>query len=271
MTKKRGQVTMFIIIGGVIVLTLVLILSLIGTRFKHQNEVEDTIYLNAESEKIKMTLDKCLKKVSGKALLNLGYFGGRDTIFFPYFEGEMFNANYGHYLGADTTPSTEEMEEYLAEMIEEHLPSCATGAGIKNYSVLNGNGLNKNIAYLTNVQIGKLETTAKIGEQTVLFQVNWPIKIIQGTSEREVAFFEINHKIKLKELSLFVQNLTLQIQEHPFFIDPLALLHEGYFIDAALFNKDTYLFLITDNQSKIESQPIRFLFAAKINAVEEQK
>ena len=116
-----------------------------------------------------------------------------------------------------------------------------------------------------------METKTQIGDQTVLFQVNWPIKIIQGTSEKEVAFFKVNHKIKLRDLSLFVQNLTLQIQEHPFFIDPLALLHEGYFTDAALFNNDTYLFLITDNQSKIESQPIRFLFAAKINTFREQK
>ncbi len=66
-------------------------------------------------------------------------------------------------------------------------------------------------------------------------------------------------------MALFSEEFIKRIHLNPYILDANYIMEQNYTADIAMMNNDTYVFLITDNSSMIDYQPLKFLMAAKIN------
>ena len=111
----------------------------------------------------------------------------------------------------------------------------------------------------------QISTKVNINEKHVTFDVKWPIMIKLNNVEKKIENFSpVKLKVNLKKIGIFVNEFIDLLDMNPYMIDPLYLLDQNLKIDLALYNEDTYLFLITDENNLISDKPFKFLFAMKI-------
>ena len=268
--KKRGQVTVFIILGVIILLSAISFFFLkdyMTTEQIKQDEA-DTLELSLNADKVKSEVNWCIDRTAKDAVITLGYYGGKDDLVGPFFDEEVFDANYLYYLGEKQTSSIDDMEVILSGMMTEQLPKC-----FEKFESLKKINVNEEvvnfglIAESFQVEKGKVNSSVVIDSGVVNFNINWPIKINFKDKVKEIEQFPNTRlNIELNRMGLFLEEFMEKLKERPYLIDAIYLLEQNYSTDVSLFNNDTYVFLITDNSSIVDYEPLRFLFASKVNS-----
>ena len=270
--QKRGQVTIFIIFGILILVTVFSFIYLNNYLKTKQLEQDtaDKLGLDLKTQSVKNLVENCIEEVGTKSIIQLGFHGGKKDLTGPFFDEKVFDANYLYYLGEDKTSSVKEIEDDLSIMMEEHLNDCVGNFNIFKLVEFKEEMINHDLVSESfKIEQGNISASSKINDATVFFTINWPLKLKYKTMEKEISDFSIKkYGLELKRMSLFVEDFIEQIAAHPYLIDAFYLLKQNYTINMALFNNDTYTFLVTDNRSMIEGEPLRFLFAAKVNLSE---
>ena len=267
--KKRGQVTIFMILGIFVLITVFSFVFLNNyTKTKQlEQDVTDGLELNLNSERVNNAVTWCINDIGGKAILNLGAYGGKQELVGNFFDEELFDANYLYYFGEKQTSSIEEMEDSLSIMMEEHLEDCVDKLTKKESINVEENIVNHDLIFESfQVDKGKINTSTEIIDEAVMFTVNWPLKLKFRDQEKEISNFPTKKiEVDLNRTANFVEDFVERLQVNPYFIDVVYLLKQNYTIDLTMLNNDTYVFLITDNNSIINHEPLKFLWAAKLN------
>ncbi|MEA3378614.1 MAG: hypothetical protein U9Q69_03145 [Nanoarchaeota archaeon] len=124
--KKRGQVTLFIVLG-------IVILAVIGLGFFLRTQIIELITKGeiAESTKAKILTDEiqdysenCLKKVSKEGLQKICASGGYYNNAKYFVNYNLFRVPYYLYNGQEEIPKIDEVKENLEIYIEENLGHC---------------------------------------------------------------------------------------------------------------------------------------------------
>ena len=268
--KKRGQVTVFIILGIFILLSAISFFFLkdyiIAEQIK-QDEA-DTLELTLNADKVKGEVNWCIDRTAKDAIINLGYYGGKEDFVGPFFDEEVFDANYLYYLGETETSSIDEMEVILSGMMEEQLPKCFEKfESLKKINVndeIVNTGL---IAESFQLEKGKVNSSVVIEEGVVNFNLNWPIQIHFKDKVKEIEQFPNNRlNIELERMGLFLEEFMERMETNPQFVDLFYLLEQNYSIHTSVFNNDTYVFLFEDENSIVDYEPLTFLFSVKVNS-----
>jgi hypothetical protein len=268
--QKRGQITIFIIIG-VIILIFVGFLILTNS-FIQENKInsdkDNLIKLSSKTEAVKLYIGSCIDGIAKKSIFTLGRYGGQIELASNYFDSELFNANYVYYLGEKNAPSIEEMEKSLELLMERDLEKCV-GEFNPEISEVNINGNNVNKELLSDIfveQKGEVQADVKITKGLVVYNVQWPLVIKVKKQKKELVHFpKKEFLVDLNHIALFTQEFIDKIYLNPYLLDINYALKQNYTMDLAMFNDDTYVILITDNNSMIDYQPLKFLMAVKIN------
>jgi hypothetical protein len=268
--RKRGQVTIFIIIGIIIlfsVLAFFFLRDYVITQQIKQDEA-DTLELSLNAEKVKNGVNWCIDRTAKDAIITLGFYGGKKHLAESFFEEETFDANYLYYLGEKKTSSNEEMEIMLGEMIEEHLPKCFSHfEGLRKINV-NEEILNTElISDSFKIEKGEVSSVVKINEGFVNFNVKWPLKLTFKEKVKEMDNFP--HQLlnlDLNRMGKFVDEFMERMQQNPQFVDMFYLSEQNYSIHSSFFNNDTYVFLCEDENSIVDYAPLTFLFSVKVNS-----
>jgi hypothetical protein len=171
MYKKRGQVTVFIILGIVILIFLVgfLVLRSYLTQMKEEGPqpVKD----------IRGYIESCLKQNIDEGVFTLGMQGGYielpKEVDFSTVQKVDFGSGvpYWYYNKRSYIPSREEMERQLGIYIERQLDYC-----LDNFS---------SFSYKYDVDItGDLNLDVAIGQDYLIFSVNYPMTIhVKGSDD----------------------------------------------------------------------------------------
>lgn len=270
---KRGQITIFIILG-ILVLATILIATSISNSVKKeqlQKDADAALELESKANSVKALVENCIEKTGEKAIIILGYRGGKEDLVGPYLDEQLFDANYLYNLGETSAPTVEEMEHSLETLVEENLKKCTGQIEHSRSLEISPEGvspelINYNLLFDSMVaEIGEVNATVKIEDDNTLLTVNWPLLITVGEQEKEITNFPTQkYDADLEKLSLFSQEFVSKLNYDPYVIDAFYLLEQNYTIDVGLVNNDTYVFLVTDNSSMIDYTPLKFLFAAKV-------
>jgi hypothetical protein len=268
--KKRGQVTIFMILGIIILLSvasLFLLRNYIVAEQIKQDEA-DTLELSLNADKIKGEVNWCIDRTAKDAVITLGYYGGKDDLVGPFFDEEIFDANYLYYLGEEKTSSIEDMELILGEMMTEQLPKC-----FEKFESLKKININEEIinteliAESFQVEKGKVNSSVIINEGSVNFNVNWPLEIRFKNKVKVIEQFpNARLNIALDRMGLFLEEFMERMRMNPQFVDMFYLLEQNYSIQTSVFNNDTYVFLFEDENSIVDYDPLTFLFSVKVNS-----
>ena len=229
---KKGQVTIFIIIGIVILIGIILIV----------------VFNNNESSKIsfdtsiKSLIDLCVEEVSEESVYFIGLQGG-------YYNNQVFSESYSSfkvpyywYEESAKVPEISVVEEEFSNYINDNVKLCVDlkldSFGKSGYDV----------------KTGDIETGVKISDTKLEVNINYPITISKGEEVviYEVFKTEINTFFKsaydsavmmIEKQKEFPDSLPLgsfgEIAEENGFEIDLVKIEEGTFLINLVFNKNS--------------------------------
>lgn len=253
MKIKRGQVTVFMIIGLVIIFVLFILVYFKSVQVKKIGKETEGI-LDLDINNIKNFVDNCVKDVGEDSLELAGKQGGYTEIkdnmlatfygFFPYIYDE----------GNNKLISKKEMQNQISLYINEYLPEC-----INNFSSFKG----------LNIKQGKIETQTLIGKKDVTVVVDYPIKIMKKDSEIEISKFTSNFNIRLSHIYDIINFTVERLIKDDGWIDVTYM--SDFDIEYTIYphNSTVLIFSITDNQSILNYKPYLFIFANRFTEVKE--
>jgi len=200
--KKRGQITVFIIVGLLILLTYFL-LSYYG-----KESIEERELINPEFIPVQEYVETCTKTIAREAIDIIGVNGGYIT--FPervksnpnsYLQLSPIDAMknpYWWYDGRFAIPPLDYLKKQISDYTKEHIPEC-----INNFSSF----YNK----YTIINLGDFDVITEIGEEDVTVKTIYPIVIKDKFNKTlaELQNYIITIPIRLKK----VHELASEIME----------------------------------------------------------
>jgi hypothetical protein len=191
MSVKKGQITLFIIVGIVILLGISLFLYYRSLLFSRGEVVSEDLM------PVKNYVEACLQKTAEDAVVKIGQQGGYTE--FP----EELNLNrayielipysrirvpYWNYNGKDYIPSIESIQLQISDFIKKNIESCIDFSILsKDYSITPSD---------------KQDVETIIGQDSIDISLNYPMTIItdSGSKQNKISEFHANLEVSLKRL-----------------------------------------------------------------------
>jgi len=192
--KKRGQITLFIIIGIVLLLFVALGVYITSeTTFFTPTDVTPP-----ETGGVSFFIDSCIRQLADKAFNNIGLTGGYVELpqeliqdpfaSIPYPLDEAKNP-FWYHLGEDRRPREDNIKAQVNNYIEINLRECV-------------NNLESFTSQFDIVEKANMTVDTIFAANTVPIEVNWPMTITdkKGLKIRDVEFFRVELPIKFKQM-----------------------------------------------------------------------
>jgi len=247
--KKRGQVTIFIIIAVLIVAGVSLFFILKDTDTKKQEQIE----INPEIEPVYSYVQNCLDSSSEDVVYTVGVGGGYYNV-----EEDMSTENLGvtYHLkdGESLMPSKKEIEKEISNNIEMETENCSSDLDsvFTDYQIKQ-----KNVS---------VETT--IEQEEVLIEADFPLLIKKEDSRHEVRKFREIIPIKLglmhEAVSEFISG-ELGSSAEGMSVKKMTEVSSDYGLEFNLFQIDRegkeFIFMVTSENQEINNETFIYSFA----------
>jgi len=255
---KRGQVTVFILIGILIIGIMVGAGYFINSKAKEKSDLEffSQTEIKLQTDNIQSNIFECTNQVTQAALNTIGLQGGyynqpENTLnfennFLPYYYNQ----------GKITMPSKEEINNQLSDFLNKNLKSCLDDLNFPNFELI--------------YKIPKTKTFIK--EQEVLFEIDLPISIKHQDKilKLELNDYPVSQPSALSnilEVATFITN-SHKTDSKTYCITCVAELakQKQVYIQTTNLNDNSVLVIIGEN--KTSEQPYLFNFLNKYTGQE---
>jgi len=245
---KRGQVTLLIILGLII-----LIIVSFGLFYRadliemFQTGIVQESVLPNEVQEVKDQIHSCLYDLSDDAVYNLGLTGGYlSEIPLSFLEYDVYAVPYLYDLGENNLVELIVWENSLGEYMKSNYQDC-----VKDYE-------NFDLSY------GNIEPVVVIEDQ-VTWDIYWPISAEYNSIKYTINDFSIDQNVKLfqlhEALNFIMEN---QIYDSKFCVSCLTDIALDYNLEIDFENLDEgTLFLVTDKNSQVYDENFKFVFASR--------
>lgn len=247
--SKRGQITIFIIVGLVLLLLAGLYYAITNILASSSVESDETKAINFanQADNVNFYVTQCVKN---SALLSIEFFGYLGSVLEPSegsFQTDMpIPAAYLRIGSRNLLPSIAEWETTLAELENYGLEVC-------DLSVFENQGLS--------IEKGKISSKAAIGDTGLVFNVKYPITIKQGSNIRQLDDYVVSVPVRLEYLHGFLDDLIKEEISYPGQIPVSKIVSYDLNVSTQRYeNQGTIVYQVIDDHS---SQPYMFIFADK--------
>jgi len=237
--ERKGQVSIFVIVG-IFLVAIILVFFLINN--SPPKNIQDN-----KINQFKSTIQECVNKVSEESIYNIGQTGG-------YYElpnkVNLSHVSYHFFIDRSLIPSIEKISDEMAKYVNELLPFC-----IKKFNN------NFDISY------GKIDTTVKIKEESVNFNINFPLSISYGDETVQYNNFKYSKEMRFLLIYDIAKTINDYQVEEPRSTclscvgDMISFYNVSIFIND--FNEEDTLFTIYDPYSPVKGKPYTFFFLNK--------
>lgn len=257
---KRGQATVFIILGAIVLALIVLLYSFRENIVEEASKIEitRTIAMGEEAREVQADMEGCVKGVAELGLVVMGLQGGYATMgqktrhtntgtrvdYVPY-EGTA----YLYFQGQKLVPTKESMEKQIINFTITNMAICE-----KQYTDID-------------VTYGKMNGIAKVYDEKVSFEFDTDVKVRKGERESKIKTIDfqipvrlgliqkaassiVSEQIKTSKTSVCMSCITRIASENDLEIG----------IDRV---GEDIIYTITDKKSKIGNMDYVFMFANK--------
>lgn len=245
--KKRGQITLFIIIGLLILISLFLLLYIENKKNESLDKTE-----NADIKPIKIYLDSSINKVVERGIYLICMQGGYYDVPNPV-DYSFIKIPYYFYLGEQSIPERETIENEFSKYLKEELPNY-----IDNLDAFEDLGYE--------FEIGNMQIDSSFGE-TANIKINYPITIKKEDTSTKIEEFYYNKNFDFDKIYSAILEFASEHQKNPDFV-PI-----GYLSSSAYHNDFTYKLSYSSNNTVVysfvfngaleEGQDLLFNFAAR--------
>jgi len=250
MAEKKGQLTLFIILGIVILLTFSALVYI--NMFKVKSRYVDGIDVSA----LDMYITMCLKSTSYDALEYVSSHGGYynlDSV--P--EADYFGRKtaYFFYSQSNIMPSKETVQQEMSDYIDENIGFC-----LRHYDGFRAQGFN--------VEQRRFDTKVSIYDNIMSYEVDSSIIIKRSDQSAELKSFIFEAKnVRFGKMISLAQNLTALQETKPEFVPMLQIFQaaadSGMSMEMINMGNQSVLFRLKDMKSDPE---ITFIYAYRYGA-----
>jgi hypothetical protein len=239
--NKKGQITLFIIIG-IIIVVIAAVLYFIS-RQQPGEVAAELAKLPTRVQPVYLNVRECLKQVSveGTKLIAIkgGYYLPKNAVYFG--QGPVA---YGSINGTNILATIPEMESQLGEYANAGLKNCI------NLDVFKQQGLQFE-------ESANISTKVTISDYSVTFEVDYPLVVISGSSRTQLNKFTNEVALPLGNMYATAAAIAEKIAENPEYINPDILSNSSYTINIMPVSITDMVYSIKD-----EKDDFTFLFAA---------
>ncbi len=228
----KGQITIFIILGIVILFSIALVVYINSSVTKIRPPVEQ-LEVGDELKPVQNYVTACLSQVSKDALIHIGSTGGYNTLTNVKLSSQpwksealLFYPNqipYWYYLDDSCTGESpygclaskkpplcsaktdciipdsrgdNSIEESLNIYVQDHLLECINGFSPFREQY--------------DFTVGKMSVQSQVNAETVSFKLDYPITVTPKNTQKsaEIPYFYTEHAVKLKEIYVFASEIT---------------------------------------------------------------
>lgn len=247
---KRGQVTIFIIVGIVILAAFATILFLVKNFTTQDLNVEKEEALPSEIGSVSLFVENCLKNTGEEAIIYNFINGG---FYLPDFNFQYQNwkVPYYFYLGEDLYPNQTSIEQGINEYVQNHISDCLNDfIYFKSFQIKTDKPL---------VQTSILESKVKL-------KLDLPMKITSVNQTKEIKFFEAEINVPLRRAVLMIGRIAKYQKLNPNEIMLTKLVDDSAknnYSFKIYYQKDEIIYLFTFENLDIKNKPLKLQFAAK--------
>jgi hypothetical protein len=253
---KKGQVTIFIIIGIIVLFIIAGLLFVVKGVTKEKIEAEQDAMVEAyDLNSIKIFIDHCLEKTSKNGIKFVSLRGGYYHVPEPAEDQILIKIPYYFDLGYKKVPSEEEIANQIGEYIEENIDEC-----FNNFSAFENSGFV--------FEKGEMKAQVAFGKNT-LFDLNYPLKIKRGEDIKEMNQFSYTLSLNFKKIYSTINNTILEQELNPNFV-PIGHLsadakNNQYQFELNYLDDEVVVFSYIFDQHKIDNENYIFIFANQYN------
>ncbi len=251
--QKRGQVTIFLVVGIIILAAFAGIFYFTSSLRQEGLLVSEETATDALGVKPRITsfVESCIREVATPGIYLLGIQGGIIHLDDPTKSLITENGiiNYG-YLNGENLLSTEKMEAQLNAYLEEELSLC-----LEDFSSFSPE---------ITVEIEEeLTAKSKIKEKEVIVTLDYPIKAIKGGETVKIDTFSESIPLKFGRAISGAAAIIKEHQKNPSQLKMQQNLGADYFVTTFPYDSSITLYSLSDSSSIIDSAPFTFMFAIK--------
>jgi hypothetical protein len=249
MFKKKSQITIFIIIGLILIIIMVLFFNL----YTNNQDLIDKKIPN-EIKPIKIMLDECINDIFINSVFELGLRGGYYTLPFEIYVSKYSHSPFFYYNELNLTITKTKLKNNIEEYINDSLISCI----INLEEQYNEYSFENNLKPI--ISINKNDVTLEFFDGLNIYNENFNYKL-------KIQPFLLN--LKLNNILIIINEIIDKTIKKPKEINFSHILHllnkYNLKIEINRYGNDTISYIIIDESIFYEDLPFMFIFGTKIN------
>jgi hypothetical protein len=247
--NKKGQITLFIIIG-IVVLLVAGVFLIIANKLNNREVTQEV----GESSSLQSYVENCIEEVAIPAIYLQGLQGG---YIFPIddsfnMEERTYQISLLYNQGIDNVPDRARLQNEINAYIKINLNNCLDD--LQSF---------KEMGY--EVETGTINTDSIVGFDDIQIKVTYPITLTQGAKQETVEEFSATIPVRLGHLNDLSREFVDEFVEYPDRVNMNML--AGFDVDVTVVpysqEQGIVIYSFYDEKSNIRDQRYTFLFATK--------
>ena len=240
MSFKKGQITIFILVG-IVLLVAVGFLLYYQSYSIAKSDVNSIFSFGLDVNPIQNYIENCLSITADEGLGYIGEQGGYyklDDV--PSTNSAIYNTSYYFFLGRGLMPSRSDIEGELSDYIEDYLLLC-----LQNFSTFKEQGWE--------IESGDIKSSVKLNGDNVRVLLDMPLTVKKGEQQKKVSRFIADSQ---NDFMRMFNTASVLVEQQMFDPDNICLScifdeadKNGYIIELYDLNNDTIIFSILDPES----------------------
>ncbi len=252
--SKKAQVTLFIILGIILVAAIVLglVLSNEFSKTESQDEIALVSSLPPDMREVRKQVDSCSQFVLEEAILEAGRYAGYNSPLENALEVDGTYVNYGKLRGDEVLPEISLMEEEIATYMDTFIPDCAN---LESFDL--------------ELESKQPRTEVDINEGKVIAETDYEIIITKEDAEFKLddPYFS-EAEVKFRPAVDAAKEIISQEDESENDVDISHLLELGWDVDVVPVDERNVVYSIKDNENLLESpegkKNFAYVFAVEV-------
>ena len=237
---KRGQVTIFIIIG-------IIIVSVSGIGYYLIKNSGTDAPKSQEGEAVYNYIQKCIKDSAANSAYIFGFQQGYYSAPGKALDTPDTSVAYFYYLGKNIVPSNSFFEEQFSKIMQEEiLFECTDFSDFEN------------IGY--SISYGSPKVDVSINEKSADMKIDFPITI-NGNNTESFSKFEYSLPFRIGHIIDVSRNLVEELVKNPSSIDLTLLLNQDVKVSVVDYDKCNQIYVINDEKSKFSNEDSDYAFS----------
>ena len=250
--SKRGQVTVFIIIGIVVLFLFAGLLFVVKSVTKEKVEAEQEAMVEAyEFNSIQMFIDHCLERTSNEGMKFVSFRGGYYQVPEPAEDQIFVKIPYYFDLGQKRFPTKEIIARQIELYVEDKMKTC-----LNDFVVFKNQGF----SFVEE----EMEANVQLGT-SVVFELDYPLQTQKGESIKQFQHFSYRLPVNFEHIYNIVDQTVFEQERNANFV-PLGHLsvasqENKFTFEVSYLDNDVVVYSYIFDQYPIDREEYVFVFA----------